>query len=167
LTSPTLRELLGSLPQQGMVRWIGVRPARRAPVVSVDWVEANAGAGLSGDRFAAGANSKRQVTLIQHEHLRVIGELLARGAIDPALLRRNLAVSGINLLALTGAEFRIGGALLLGTGACHPCSRIEEALGPGGYNAVRGHGGLTAQVVESGLIRIGDPVRMISAGTVK
>jgi MOSC domain-containing protein YiiM len=160
----TLRELLSSLPQQGTVRWIGVRPARSVSMVCVDSVVANAAAGLSGDRFAGTALSKRQVTLIQHEHLTVLGQLLAREAIDPALLRRNIAVSGINLLALHRAHFRIGAALLLGTGACHPCSRIEETLGPGGYNAVRGHGGITAQVIESGLIRIGDTVQLISAG---
>ena len=157
-----MRELLSSLPQQGTVRWIGLRPARRAPVVCVDQVEASAGAGLKGDRFAGSATSKRQVTLIQHEHLAVLGQLLARDAIDPALLRRNIAVSGINLQALHRARFRIGGAVLLGTGACHPCSRIEEALGAGGYNAVRGHGGITAQVLESGPIRIGDTVQLIS-----
>jgi MOSC domain-containing protein YiiM len=161
--TPSLRELLGTLPQQGTVRWIGVRPARRVPMLCPGSVLANAGAGLTGDRFAGSELSKRQVTLIQHEHLRVIGELLAREAIDPALLRRNLAVSGINLLALNRARFRIGSALLQGTGACHPCSRMEEVLGAGGYNAMRGHGGITAQVIESGVIRIGDPIQLLSS----
>ena len=158
----TLHDLLGTLPQQGQVRWIGVRPARHAAMACPEEVLANAGAGLSGDRFAGTAVSKRQVTLIQYEHLLVIGELLARAAIDPALLRRNLAVSGINLQALHRAQFRIGDAVLLGTGACHPCSRMEEVLGTGGYNAMRGHGGITAQVIQSGAIRIGDPVQFIS-----
>ena len=161
-TGVTLRDLLSSLPQQGSVRWIGVRPARRVPVISVEQVEATAGAGLQGDRFGGGPTSKRQVTLIQHEHLAVLSQILGREAIDPALLRRNIAVSGINLLALRNARFRIGGAVLRGTGPCHPCTRMEETFGPGGYNAVRGHGGITAQVLESGPIRLGDSVQLIS-----
>lgn len=67
-------------------------------------------------------------------------------------------MSGINLLALHDRRFRIGSALLEGTGLCHPCSRMEEALGQGGYNAMRGHGGITARVLEGGLVQIGDRV---------
>ena len=160
----TLTDLLATLPQVGTVRWIGVRPARRVPPIVVDSVEARAGAGLTGDRFSGRPDSKRQVTLIQAEHLDVIGRLLQREAIDPALLRRNLVVSDINLLALNGALFRIGTAVFEGTGGCHPCSRMEEALGAGGYNAMRGHGGITARVIEGGIIRIGDEVRLVRGG---
>jgi MOSC domain-containing protein YiiM len=159
-----LTELLSTLPQVGTVRWIGVRPSRRVPMVTADVVEARVGTGLTGDRFSGTAESKRQVTLIQAEHLETIGRLLQRDAVDPALLRRNIAVDGINLLALNGALFRIGNAIFEGTGGCHPCSRMEEALGPGGYNAMRGHGGITARVMEGGLIRLGDEVRLIRSG---
>ena len=104
------------------------------------------------------------MTLLQAEHLPVIAALVGRGEIDPALLRRNLVVSGINLLALVAAEFAVGPVRLLGTGRCHPCSRMEEALGPGGYNAMRGHGGITALVLEPGVLAIGDPVRLVRPG---
>ena len=160
----TLSELLATLPQVGHVDWIGVRPARRVPPITVDVVEARIGAGLTGDRFSGSAESKRQVTLIQSEHLEAIGRLLHRDAVDPALLRRNIVVRGINLLALNGATFNIGQAVFEGTGGCHPCSRMEEALGAGGYNAMRGHGGITARIIEGGLIRIGDEVRLLRAG---
>jgi MOSC domain-containing protein YiiM len=75
-------------------------------------------------------------------------------------------VSGINLLALNGAQFAIGGALLEGTGPCHPCSRMEEIFGTGGYNAVRGHGGITARVITGGVIRLADAVTFRSRSTV-
>src|SRR5262245_13291378 len=159
-----LRELLASLPQTGRVEWIGVRPARGAPPRVLHEVEARAGCGLTGDHFSGATGGARQVTLLQHEHLDVVARLLRRELIDPALLRRNLIVSGINLAALRGASFRIGAALLRGSGACHPCSRMEEALGPGGYNALRGHGGITARVLEGGELRIGDAVTLVSPG---
>jgi MOSC domain-containing protein YiiM len=65
-------------------------------------------------------------------------------------------VEGINLLSLKGKQFRIGEAVFEYSGECHPCSRMEEALGVGGYNAMRGHGGITAKIVLSGLIKIND-----------
>lgn len=114
--------------------------------------------GLTGDHHALSGLSKRQVTLIQQEHLAVVGALLDRGPVDPALLRRNLVVSGINLLSLKAARFRVGSVLLEGTGPCAPCSLMEKNLGPGGYSAMRGHGGITAVVVEGGQISVGDPV---------
>ena len=153
-----LSELLSNVPRAGAVEWMGVRPARREPVIIVDTVEAREGLGLTGDRFRGSASSKRQVTLIQAEHLPAVARFLGRDRVDPALLRRNIVVSGINLLALNGAQFAIGGALMEGTGACHPCSRMEETFGAGGYNAVRGHGGITARVLSSSVIRLGDPV---------
>ena len=133
------------------------------PLTVVARVEVSA-TGLVGDRAAGRSGSRRQVTLIQAEHLPVIAALVGRGEVEPALLRRNLVVSGINLLALVAAEFTVGPVRLQGTGRCHPCSRMEEALGPGGYNAMRGHGGITAQVLGAGAITVGDPVRLIRAG---
>jgi MOSC domain-containing protein YiiM len=67
-------------------------------------------------------------------------------------------VAGINLHALKGRAFRVGSAVLAATGECHPCSWMEEILGPGGYNAVRGHGGITARIVQAGRVGLGDAV---------
>jgi MOSC domain-containing protein YiiM len=94
--------------------------------------------------------------LIQAEHLAALASLLHRDAIGPELLRRNIVISGINLLALKNKHFYLGTAELEMTGLCHPCSRMEEILGAGGYNAVRGHGGITARVVLPGQIKTGD-----------
>lgn len=155
-----LRSLFSTLPQVGRIEWIGVRPAHRAPVVSVTEVQAVVASGLRGDRYAS--SGKRQVTLIQAEHLAAVAGLVGTPVVQPEALRRNIVVSGINLLALRSARFRAGEALLEGTGPCEPCSRMEDALGPGGYNAMRGHGGITARVVEGGWIRVGDPVTFVS-----
>lgn len=155
----TIGDLLSTLPQQGTIQWIGARPARREPLQSLQHAELTTDVGLVGDRYA-GRSGIRQVTLIQHEHLDVIASMLHLDNVDPALLRRNLSVSGINLLALKGKRFTIGSATLEFTGLCHPCSRMEEIFGPGGYNAVRGHGGITACVVEGGAIALGDSVLM-------
>ena len=121
-----------------------------------------AGIGLADDRLGQRGESElstRQVTLIQAEHLPVIAQLARVDAVDPVGLRRNLVVSGINLLALKNAKLHVGGCLLEIVGPCHPCSRMEETIGPGGYAAMRGHGGMTARVLEGGLISVGDPVR--------
>ena len=154
----TLAQLQGSLPRAGRVRWLAVRPARDTAMVNSSSVRLVTGRGIEGDRAARRTGGRRQVTLIQWEHLAVIAALSGLAEVDPAWLRRNVAVSGINLLALRTRRFHLGDALLEGTGHCHPCSRMEAALGPGGYNAVRGHGGITARVLEGGLVDTGDPV---------
>ncbi|HEY6728799.1 MAG TPA: MOSC domain-containing protein [Polyangiaceae bacterium] len=117
--------------------------------------------GLAGDRASGKTGGARQVTLIQAEHLRTIAAFLEREPLSPSMLRRNLALSGINVLSLRLATFRIGQAVLQGTGHCHPCSRLEESLGFGGYNATRGLGGITARVLEGAQIRIGDRVELL------
>lgn len=159
----TLAHLLRRLPRAGQVHWIGLRPAPRGPVASVPEALAVADHGLAGDHRAARSGGLRQVTLIQLEHLPVVAALAGLEAVEPQALRRNLVVGGISLLALVGRQFEVGEAVLLGTGPCHPCSRMERALGPGGCNAMRGHGGITARVLSGGRLRLGDLVR-VSAG---
>ena len=89
-----------------------------------------------------------------------IVKLLA--AVSPAILRRNVVVSGLPVIALKGRRFRIGTAVFEGTGDCDPCSRMEAALGPGGYNAMRQHGGLCARVIASGSFALGDAVEPLA-----
>ena len=140
----------------GRLTWIGLRPARREPMRVVSGAEVSED-GLAGDRRAA--PGKRAVTLIQAEHLPVIAALARLDEVAPELLRRNLVVEGANLTALRNHPVLIGGAVLKLTGPRAPCSRMEVALGPGGYNAIRGHGGWTAEVLTPGPIALGDEVR--------
>lgn len=152
---------MNTLPQQGIVEWIGLREKKREPINVVDSVEVTVEKGLLGDRYS-GKLAKRQVTLIQAEHLTAIASMLNIPECPPERLRRNIVIRGINLLALKNKQFQIGSAILEYTGLCHPCSRMEETFGPGGYNAVRGHGGITAQVVSDGVIQLDDKLTMIN-----
>ncbi|MCC2546558.1 MOSC domain-containing protein [Hymenobacter sp. BT175] len=158
-----IAQMLATLPQTGRVEWIGIRPARREPLQSLIEVDVLTDARLEGDHARVKSGGKRQVTLLQHEHLAAVAGFLGQnGSVDPGRLRRNLVVSGLNLLALKNRRVQLGDEVILEiTGECHPCSRMEEELGPGGYNAMRGHGGLTARIVQGGRLRVGDVVRMV------
>ncbi|GAB2558805.1 MOSC domain-containing protein [Spirosoma areae] len=152
-----INDLFDVFPRPGRVEWIGIRPQRRESVVVVEAVEVSDKKGILGDHYS-GQSGNRHVTLIQAEHLPVVAALTGRDTLDPALLRRNIVVSGLNLLALKDHHIQIGDTVLQITGQCHPCSKMETALGPGGYNAMRGHGGMTAKVVKGGTVRVGDAV---------
>ncbi len=152
----SLRALLDAPMRAGEVAWIGLRPARAAPVQSKTSALLVAEKGIEGDRYSSGRG--RQVTLIAAEDLAAIAAFLGQAEIAPELLRRNILTRNINLMALKARRFRIGEALLETSGECAPCSRMEEILGPGGYNAVRGHGGITARIFKGGTVRIGDAI---------
>lgn len=154
-----MQHLLTEIPQVGRVEWIGRAARREAAIEPLQEAHVEVGTGIVGEHHAAGGNSKRQVTLIQAEHLPIIAAWSGQPQITPEQLRRNIVVAGINLLSLKQGRFRVGEVVLEGTGPCAPCSRMETTIGPGGYQAMRGHGGITAIVHHPGAIRIGDEVR--------
>lgn len=157
----TLQALFEAPMRPGVVAWIGLRPERRAAMQVVEAAALIAGQGLVGDRYRSSRNGGRQVTLVSAAHLQAMADFLGLDALAPERLRRNIVVRGINLLALKGRQFRLGGAVLEYSGECHPCSRMEAEFGPGGYNAVRGHGGINARVLEGGALRLGDSLTPI------
>ncbi len=120
-----------------------------------------AGKGIEGDHYETSRDGPRQATLIASEDIQAIASFLGREMIAPELLRRNFVTRGVNTAALKGRRFRIGTALLEGSGDCAPCSQMEEALGTGGYNAVRGHGGITARIIERRVVTIGDAMVVV------
>jgi len=167
-----LRQLSRQFPHDGRVEAICLRPARNVRAVTVGSVMALADQGLEGDRSAdrvatAPNRHKRQVTLLQWEHLPLVASWIGLERIDPVVLRRNLVIAGFNLVASrplfadTPIRLAVGAeVVLVVTGPCEPCSKMEETLGRGAYNALRGHGGLTARIEVGGRIAVGDVVRV-------
>ncbi len=143
----------------GELSWIGLRPGRKQDMLEVPEVQALETLGLEGDhRCDKTPGSARQVTIISEEYIQMIRHFTGLESLPPGLLRRNLVVKNINLTALRHQQFTIGDALFEATALCHPCSRMETALGKGGVAAMLGHGGLCAKILRSGTVRIGDAV---------
>jgi MOSC domain-containing protein YiiM len=139
------------------IEWIGVRPERRASVISVNSVVVDEQDGLTGDHPVM---SHRQVTMISKEGLDAAAVQLGRSSIDPALTRRNIVISGLDFNQAPGTRLYLGEVIVEVTGECHPCERMEENLGSGGRAALASRGGLTAKVIKGGPIGVGDPVHI-------
>ena len=146
-------ELLQASPAVGVVRGIALRDERRAPM------ELRESFDLAHSPYGF-RSPKRAVTLISVEQHAAMQAVLGR---DYAweLMRRNVLVSGINLLTLLHRDFRVGEVVLHGTRVCDPCRRMEDILGSGGYAAMVGLSGICASVVDSGIIRLGDELRAL------
>ncbi len=143
----------------GKVSWISIRPLRREDPIAIESVKAISSYGLEGDHYQK--SGSRQMTLIEKHHLDKMGEVL-NTTIDPAKTRRNIVVEGMDLLPLIGKTMQIGNAIIKITGPCKPCYRMDENFGPGGLNAMNGNGGITAEIIEGGIIRIGDNAKVIN-----
>jgi MOSC domain-containing protein YiiM len=149
---------------KGVVVSIHIAPAASQPTVAVNAVHAVPGKGLEGDRyfnqagtFSAQHQPHREVTLIEIEAL----EALRRDhgiELDPGESRRNIVTRGVPLNHLMGHEFRVGEVALRGLRLCEPCSHLAQLTQPGILPALVHRGGLRAQVVSGGMIRVGDAV---------
>jgi MOSC domain-containing protein YiiM len=152
---------------KGAVHAIYIGPVRGQPLLAVPEVLAVAGKGLEGDRYCLGRGSLsrwpgpgRQVTLIEHEALE---EVCKKHGIDldGGLARRNIVTDGVSLGDLNGRKFRIGTALFRGVMLCQPCAYLERKTQVGAFAALKGRGGLRAEVLEGGIIRVGDAVEVL------
>ena len=127
------------------------QPAAPHAMRAVERVECVAGHGLRGDRFFGyRPDYKGQVTLFSAEVFAELCAALRCPAADPAALRRNLLVHGVDLNSLIGCEFELQGVRLFGMEECRPCHWMNQAVAPGAEDWLRGRGGLRCRVVGSG-----------------
>jgi hypothetical protein len=145
---------------EGAVETIVVAPEAEAAPVRLDRADVRAGRGLRGDRYFDGAGTfsdahdrGHDLTLIEAE---AIEEL---GLISPEESRRNVVTRGIDLNALVGRRFTIGGVECYGQRLCEPCAHLQRLTGPGVLRAYVHRGGLRADVLTDGEISVGDTVR--------
>jgi hypothetical protein len=165
---PVLRRHQAAAELVGTVEGLAVASAAEAPMRLLEVAQARAGHGLDGDRYAEGAGtfSSRggrrpgyDLTLIAAE---VLDELAAAGQeLDFPGTRRNVLTRGIDVNALVGRRFRIGDVECEGLRLCEPCVHLDRLSGPGILRPLIHRGGLRADVLTDGEIRLGAPVRAV------
>jgi MOSC domain-containing protein YiiM len=152
---------------EGTIVGIYVAPAESQPMESRDEVRALAGKGIDGDRYANEAgkfsghrieDAQRAITLIERE---AIADAIAQYGIELGEheTRRNLVTTGVALNHLVGQEFTVGDVRLRGFDLAHPCAYLEESTRPGVRKALIHRGGLRAEILTDGPIRVGDSIR--------
>jgi MOSC domain-containing protein YiiM len=150
---------------EGRVVAIYTAPGEGTPMEARDEALALAGMGLDGDRYAIEAGKysgtkvgKRAVTLIEREAVAMANDTYDLGMTEQET-RRNVVVEGVPLNHLVGREFLVGGVRLRGFDLSEPCVYLEELTGKPARKAFLHRGGLRAEILEGGPIRIGDAVR--------
>jgi hypothetical protein len=155
----------------GSVVGIFVAPSSGAPMEARDEVDAIAGTGHAGDRYAEATgtysgrrlnDAQRAVTLIEREAI-VAARAEGGVALDEDETRRNLVTVGVPLNHLVGREFQVGPVRFRGVDLSEPCAYLERATRDGVRAALIHRGGLRAEIIEGGPIRLGDRVRPLPA----
>jgi MOSC domain-containing protein YiiM len=147
----------------GNVESIHIAPAAKAPMHAIDQVQALPGVGLEGDRYAnqQGTFFKPlpdfELTLIEAEALEALNREYDV-ALSPSESRRNVVTRGVALNHLVGKEFKIGEVKIRGIRLCEPCSHLEALTGRPLIKGLRHRGGLRAQILTEGTIRVGQEV---------
>jgi MOSC domain-containing protein YiiM len=154
--------------RDSVIRAIYLRPGKGKPTVSTEAAQAIAGNGLMGDhqtsKGVGGGDPGREVTLIE---LKAIEAAMRESGVtlEASETRRNLLTQGIELNDLVGREFLVGEVRLRGIRLCHPCQHLERLTRAGVKRSLEGRGGLRAEVLCDGLIRVGDPIQVLEAVT--
>ncbi|MDP9346612.1 MAG: hypothetical protein M3P44_13015 [Actinomycetota bacterium] len=147
-----------AIATSGRVEALAVAPAATAPMQARDRVTALAGRGLEGDRYAAGEGTFSPGRGDGRELTLVAAEALEDAGVAPLESRRNVVVRGVDLDALRGRRFRIGEVECVGRRRCEPCAHLQRLTRDGVLRALVHRGGLRADIVHDGELRVGDPV---------
>jgi MOSC domain-containing protein YiiM len=144
-----------------------IGPVVKKPLHEVDQVVCVVGHGLEGDRkfrregLPPRKNGPdREVTLIEAEAIEAVNRDCDI-ELRPVETRRNVLTRGVALNHLVGKRFRVGEVILEGLRLCEPCEHLESLTRPGVREALLHRGGLRAQVLEGGSIKVGDPISPI------
>jgi len=135
-------------------------PAPAAPGELVEQVRIRAGLGIVGDRyFGKPAHRDASLTVIAQESLPAGADLVQ--------VRRNILVRGIAVDELVGSVLVLdsgdGPVRLRVRRPANPCAWMDVTIGPGGWRALRGKGGIRCTPLDDGTLRVG-PVR-VAIGT--
>ena len=145
---------------EGTVVSINITPIAEGPMRSVDEVRAFPGRGLEGDRYFdhPEADPRRELTLVEVE---AIEAFRADCKIDFRLdgTRRNVVTRGVPLNHLVGKEFWIGEVKARGLQLCEPCATLQRLSHPKVLPGLVHRGGLRAQILSEGTIRVGEAIR--------
>jgi MOSC domain-containing protein YiiM len=148
----------------GTVEAIYLAAAASAPTSAVNEAHAIPGVGLEGDRYALRQGTfykplpDREITLIEAEAI----EALKRDynvEFSPGEARRNVVTRGVALNHLVGRDFQIGEVKARGIRLCEPCDHLQRVTGRAVLKGLLHRGGLRAQILSEGTIRVGDPLR--------
>ncbi len=150
---------------QGAVAGIYIATEGAGPIISLQEVEAVAGRGLRGDRYfeekgtySATPGTGRQITLIEQEAVEAAAHDYGI-SLEPGRARRNIVTVGVALNHLVGKEFLVGRVRLRGTRLCEPCAHLASLSRQGVVKALTHRGGLRADILVGGVIRVSDPIR--------
>ena len=143
---------------RGTIEALAVAPAAEAPMELIDEAEAHAGRGLVGDRYFVGAGTFSNPHSNGHDLTLIEAEVVDELGLPPAEARRNVVTRGIDLNALVGRRFRVGEVECVGRRLCEPCAQLQRLTHPGILRDLVHRGGLRADVLGDGAIRVGDEV---------
>lgn len=145
----------------GRLEGIYIKPAPGERPVAVDEIKAMAGVGLDGDPYVAeGIENEpgrgQQLTLITREEIEGLAE--EGVTLRPGESRRQLETRGVDLKSLIGKRFRVGEVECRGIRVCAPCQGLQNMTGKPVLLGLKGKGGLRADIVSTGMIRVGDEI---------
>ena len=150
---------------EGKIVGIYLRKETGEPVLAAEEARAIAGRGIEGDHgFAAEGHTidpSREATLIESEAIEAL-EREYKVALGPGAARRNIVTRGVALNHLVGREFKVGEAKMRGMRLCEPCDHLAKLTQPKTLDGLVHRGGLRAQILEGGTIRVGDSVGEVS-----